>query len=82
MKQICIPAPVVKFLMTFGEEDVAEALSYFFKSMDGDNYFFTDYLVEIGIVSEKLGDELFAVCNKLKYEDVFEWYAALKEDSQ
>lgn len=81
MKTLSIPVPVVKFLMLFNKGSLAEAMSYFIKSLDGDSYYFTDLLVEDGVLTEELGNELFSVSKSLKYEDVFEWYAALKEET-
>ncbi|MBP1044862.1 hypothetical protein I6N96_01120 [Enterococcus sp. BWM-S5] len=73
-----IPAPAVRFLLKFEEDNLTEGLSYFIKSLDGDRYYFTDLLVEDGVIDSKLGEDLYAISLKLKHDDIFRWYVALK----
>ena len=73
-----IPVLAVRFLLKFGEDHLTEGLSYFMKSVDGDSYFFTDQLVEDEVIDQAFGNELYELCNKLTYDDIFRWYVALK----
>ena len=78
-KQETMPIEVVQFLLHFGKEDLSEGLSYFIKSIDRDDYYFRDLLIQEGVVSEELGSKLFDIAEKLTYAKVFEWYKSLTD---
>lgn len=72
-----MPVIIAKYLMQFEEKDIGEALAILIKSIDGDDYYLTDYLVNDKIITAELGEAVMETTKKLSYKDIFEWYSIL-----
>lgn len=52
----------------------AEKIAYLIKSKDGDSYYFCDWFVRDGIVTQEQGEELFAWAERQSYETLLSLY--------
>ena len=52
----------------------AEKISYLIKSKDGDSYYFCDWFVRDGIVTQEQGEELLAWVTRQSYETLLSLY--------
>ncbi|HFX3749797.1 TPA: DUF1642 domain-containing protein [Enterococcus faecium] len=52
----------------------AEKIAYLIKSKDGDSYYFCDWFVRDGIVTQEQGEELFAWATRQSYETLLSLY--------
>ncbi|HFC9128261.1 DUF1642 domain-containing protein [Enterococcus faecium] len=52
----------------------AEKISYLIKSKDGDSYYFCDWFVRDGIVTQEQGEELLAWATRQSYETLLSLY--------
>lgn len=52
----------------------AEKIAYLIKSKDGDSYYFCDWFVRDGIVTQEQGEELLAWATRQSYETLLSLY--------
>ena len=52
----------------------AEKIAYLIKSKDGDSYYFCDWFVRDGILTQEQGEELFAWAERQSYETLLSLY--------
>ena len=52
----------------------AEKIAYLIKSKDGDSYYFCDWFVRDGILTQEQGEELFAWATRQSYETLLSLY--------
>ncbi|WP_425279877.1 DUF1642 domain-containing protein [Enterococcus faecium] len=52
----------------------AEKIAYLIKSKDGDSYYFCDWIVRDGIVTQEQGEELLAWATRQSYETLLSLY--------
>lgn len=81
LKQLDEPQkPVVpKFVADWIEKSTdpftkAEKIAYLIKSKDGDSYYFCDWFVRDGILTQEQGEELFAWATRQSYETLLSLY--------
>ena len=74
-KKLVIPQLVAGWLEKFTDPFTkAEKIAYLIKSKDGDSYYFCDWFVRDGIVTQEQGEELLAWAKRQSYETLLSLY--------
>ena len=74
-KKLVIPQLVAGWLeKSTGPFTKAEKIAYLIKSKDGDSYYFCDWFVRDGIVTQEQGEELLAWATRQSYETLLSLY--------
>ena len=74
-KKPVIPQLVAGWIEKFTDPFTkAEKIAYLIKSKDGDSYYFCDWFVRDGIVTQEQGEELFAWAERQSYETLLSLY--------
>ncbi|MBK4758401.1 hypothetical protein CU024_1897 [Enterococcus faecium] len=74
-KKLIIPQLVAGWLEKFTDPFTkAEKIAYLIKSKDGDSYYFCDWFVRDGIVTQEQGEELLTWATRQSYETLLSLY--------
>ena len=78
-KKLVIPQLVAGWLEKFTDPFTkAEKIAYLIKSKDGDSYYFCDWFVRDGILTQEQGEELLAWATRQSYETLLSLYNGYK----